>query len=234
MATLTDFQTKFGQVLQDDAGEISTTERDAYIAEAVRAYSKDRPRIIVGAITGAGTYEYSLPTGWDDNFSVVKAVEYPAGNQTPTYLDEDYWLIYQGTTGKKLRFLSYTPTTAETINVTITAKHTVSAASGTVSGTSTVPDVDQDAVINLAAAIACYALGRKYAQSIEPTIAADSVNHLQKSGEYAKRGQELEKLYRNHLAPAKDGQVTAASVTGDWDSLAGWQDDRLTHPKRYR
>lgn len=228
MATLSDFQTKFGQVLQDDAQHISTTERDAFIAEAVIVYSHDRPREIVSAIVGAGTYEYSLPDGWIEGFSVALGVEYPAGNQIPNFVDESQWLIYQGTAGKKLRFLGYEPTTAETINLKYTVLHTVD------TSTSTVPDSDQDAVVNLAGALACYALARKYAQSLEPAIGADSVQHLSKSGEYAKRGKELEALYRKHIAPGEDKAPPAASVTGDWDSLAGWQDDRLTHPKRYR
>ncbi len=231
MATLDDFQTKFDQVLQDDAAHISTTERDAFISEAVMVYSQDRPREMVSAITGAGTYEYDLPDDWTDGFSVALAMEYPAGNQIPTYVDESEWLIYQGTAGKKLRFLSYEPTTAETINLKHTALHALSAGTA---GTSTVPASDQDAVINLAGALACYALSRKYAQSLEQTIGADSVQHLSKSGEYAKRGKELEGLYRKHITAGGERPPAAASVSGDWDSLAGWNDDRLTHPKRYR
>lgn len=231
MATLTDFQNKFAQVLRDDAGAIGTAEVDAYIQEAVRAYSKDRPRVVVAAITGSGSYDVNLPADWEAGFSVAKAVEYPAGQQRPVYLSEDHWLIYHGTTGMKLRFLTAAPGTGETINLTYTALHVVR---GGTAGTSTIPTVDQDAVVNLAAALACYALARKYAQAVEPTIGADSVNHITKSGEYARRGKELEKLYRDHLAPAKDGQIPAASVTGDWDLMAGWRDDMLTHPKRYR
>ncbi|OPX19127.1 MAG: hypothetical protein BZ151_10885 [Desulfobacca sp. 4484_104] len=228
MAILDDFQTKLSQVLQDDAEHLSTTERDAFISEAVLIYSSDRPRVIVSAITGAGTYEYDLPDDWMAGFSVALGVEYPAGNQIPTYVDESEWLIYQGTSGKTLRFLNYEPTAAETINLKHTALHIVDAA------TSTIPASDQDAVINLAGALGCYALSRKYAQSLESAIGADSVQHISKSGEYAKRGKELENLYHKHITAGDERPPVAASVIGDWDSLAGWQGDRLTHPKRYR
>jgi len=171
----------------------------------------------------------ALGKDWVDGFSVALGVEYPAGEQVPCMLDESAWMIYQGTAGKKLRFLTVSLGTGETAVLRYTAPHLVD------SSTSTIPATDQDAVVNLAGALACYALARKHAQSVDSTIGADNVSQLSKSGEYAKRGKELEALYKNHMAPpAKDGGLTAASVSGDWDTHAGWGSDRVTHPKRYR
>jgi len=166
---------------------------------------------------------------WVEGFSVAKQVEYPAGEQVPNILDDNDWRIYRAAAGQKLRFLTGSPAVGETILLTITVPHEVTASA------STIPAADQDAVVNLAGALCCHALARKYAQTSEPTIAADAVNYGTKSGEYAKRGKELEGLYKAHIAPAaKDGGLAAASVSGDWDSNAGWGTDRLTHPRRLR
>lgn len=229
MATLSDFDAKLVILLQDDAGILASGDRQAFILEAVQRFSQKRPRELAKEIAGDGSYDYALPTEWVEGFSVALQVEYPAGEQEPNYPDDNDWTIYQGASGRKLRFLTCSPATGEKILLTLTAPHTVT------SQASTVAAADQDAVINLAGALCCYALARKYAQSSEPTIAADSVNYGSKSSEYAKRGKELEKLYNDHLAaPAKDGGLPAASVSGDWDMNAGWGADRITHPRRLR
>jgi hypothetical protein len=178
---------------------------------------------------GKSGYDYHLPVDWEEGFSAAQQVEYPAGEQQPAILDDNDWMLYQTADKKVLRFLADEPLATETIRFTYTVRHAVTA------GASSIPAADQDAVINLAGALCCYALSRKYAQTSEPTIAADSVNYGSKSGEYAKRGKELEGLYKAHIAPAAaDGGLTAASVTGDWDSDAGWGTDRVTHPRRLR
>lgn len=227
--TITEFDDKLVVLLQDTAEALNTNQREAFILEAVNRYSQRRPREVVAEIDGGGGYDYDLPDDWLDGFSVAKQVEYPAGEQVPCILDDNDWIIYQGADGKKLRFLTYRPASGETALLTFTAPHAVTGSGSTVSSG------DQDAVINLAGALCCYALARKYAQTSEPSIAADVVNYQTKSGEYAKRGKELEKLYNDHLAPsAKDGGLPPASVSGDWDSNAGWGTDRLTHPRRLR
>lgn len=229
MATLDDFDTKLRMVIQDQAEVLDPGQREAFILEAVQKYSQKRPQVLVKEITGDGSYDYALPTAWVEGFSVAQRVEYPAGEQEPVILDDNDWTIYQSATARKLRFLTCSPGVGEKINLTITAPHSLTGSA------STVPAADQDAVINLAGALCCYALSRKYAQTSEPSIAADAVNYGSKSGEYAKRGKELEKLYNDHLAPAaKDGGLPAASVSGDWDQDAGWGGDRLTHPRKYR
>ncbi|MHB9075789.1 MAG: hypothetical protein ACYC6G_19990 [Desulfobaccales bacterium] len=229
MSHLSDFDTKLVIVLQDKAAMLSEPDRQAFILEAVSRYSQDRPRAVAAEIAGDGSYDYDLPEGWEEGFSVGKQVEYPAGEQQPCILDDNDWMLYQAAAGKKLRFLAESPATGNTILFTYTARHEVTAEA------STVPAADQDAVVNLAGARCCYALARKYAQSSEPTIGADAVNYGSKSGEYAKRGKELEGLYKAHIAPAAEGGgLTAASVSGDWDMNAGWGTDRLTHPRRLR
>ncbi len=228
MATLTDFKTKLDQVLQDTAGVLGTTEKEAFIQEAVARYSQDRPQETAAEIPGDNGFDYNLPAGWEEGFSAGRQVEYPAGQQNPEILDDNDWMLYQGASGKKLRFLNCSPGTGDTILLSFTKRHQVT------TNSSTVPAADQDAVVNLAGALCCFALSRKYAQTSEPTIAADAVNYQNKSGEYEKRGKTLEGLYKAHIARPADGGLAAASVSGDWDMNAGWGADRITHPRRLR
>ena len=228
MATLTDFKTKLDQVLQDTAGMLGTADKEAFILEAVSRYSQDRPWEVAAEIPGDGGFDYDPPAGWEEGFSSGRQVEYPAGQQNPEILDDNDWMLYQGASGKKLRFLNCSPGTGDTILFSFTKRHQVTADS------SSVPAADQDAVVNLAGALCCYALARKYAQTSEPLIAADAVNYGSKSGEYEKRGKTLEGLYKAHISRPADGGLAAASISGDWDSNAGWGADRSTHPRRLR
>ena len=54
--TYTQFKTKVGEIVQDAASKLSTTERDNFIQEAVKIYSKHRPRNVVKDITGDGLH----------------------------------------------------------------------------------------------------------------------------------------------------------------------------------
>ncbi len=227
--TLPDFDAKLVIVIQDKAAMLSAGERQAFILEAVSRYSQDRPRQVAAAIPGDGGHDYDLPEDWEEGFSAAQQVEYPAGQQQPVIPDDNDWMLYKTADGKVLRFLAGSPAATETILFTYTVRHQLTAQA------STLPVADQDAVVNLAGALCCYALARKYAQTSDSTIAADAVNYGTKSGEYAKRGKELEGLYKAHIAPAAaEGGFPAASVTGDWDMNAGWGTDRITHPRRLR
>ncbi|MCX5888065.1 MAG: hypothetical protein NTY36_01270 [Deltaproteobacteria bacterium] len=229
MSALSDFDAKLVIVIQDKAAMLSAPERQAFLLEAVSRYSQDRPLVAAAQIAGDGGFDYDLPDDWEEGFSDVRQVEYPAGQQQPEIPDDNDWLLYQTKDGKVLRFLAFSPSATETILLTYTVRHQASG-----DGT-TVPAADQDAVVNLAGALCCYALSRKYAQTSEPSIQADAVNYGSKSGDYAKRGKELEGLYKTHIAPAAaEGGLPGASVTADWDMNAGWGTDRITHPRRLR
>jgi len=225
MSNLINLDAKLVIVLQDKAAMLTPADRQAFLLQAISRYSQDRPQELAAEIAGDGGYDYELPEDWEEGFSSARQVEYPAGQHVPSILEDNDWRLYQSADGKKLRFLSCSPGAGETILFSYTVRH----------DDTSLPASDQDAVVNLAGALCCYALARKYAQSSEPTISADAVNYGSKSGEYAKRGKELEGLYKTHIAPAAaDGGLKGASVTGDWDSDAGWGTDRITHPRRLR
>jgi len=233
--TLADYGVKFDQDFQDLARNLDQNARDAAIQEAVAEYSKHRPVVQVKDIAGDGaTYDIPLgtapgPTDWCEGFSVVRQVEYPAGERQPVYLEQDQWQEYvKPTTGRVLRLLVTTPATGESTRITYSILHTVSAATGTI------PDADFYSVVQLAASYAAHGLAMFYAQQGDSTIGADSVDHKSKSSDYASRAKDLRALYFAHMGMKDERGAPAASVQMDWDRSPGYGDDYLTHPKEWR
>lgn len=206
-------------------------DKDLAIGMAMKAHSKHRPRILVEDFDGDGGFDYALSgfAAWAEGFSVIKTVEYPVDDddETPDVLQDDGWIIYETPAGKFLRFLENTPTAAEDLRVTYTAFHTCTYSA------CTVETFDEEAIQALCAAYFCDMLATYYAQSIDSTIDADSVDHASKSRNYASRANSYRKVYFNHLG-IKEGQTPAASVTMDQDKKASWAGDKLTHKKGYR
>lgn len=137
MYTLAQFKTRVGEIVQDDASKLSATELANYLLEAIKQYSKHRPREITRDITGTGAYDYAIATyltSWVKGFSIIKKLEYPADQRSPVYLDEgDDWLIYEKETGQILRLINDTPATTEKIRVLYTALHILIDAAVTIS-----------------------------------------------------------------------------------------------------
>jgi hypothetical protein len=232
---LAEYGVKFDQDFQDLARNLDQDARDAAIQEAVMEYSKHRPRIMVMDVAGDGaTYDIPLgtapgPTDWIEDFSVVRQVEYPAGEREPVYLEQDEWREYvKPTTGRVLRLIETTPATGESTRVTYSIPQTVSADTGTI------PDSDFYAVVQLAASYAAHGLAMFYAQQGDSTIGADSVDHKSKSSDYATRAKDLRALYFAHMGMKDERGAPAASVHMDWDRIPGHGDDYLTHPREWR
>ena len=98
------------------------------ILDALDLFSQKLPRKVLKDITGDGTQEYDLPSDegleWDNTFSLVLSIEYPTGNVPPIFLEQGYsndFVIYpETTTTFKLKFISVTPSTSETIRLIYT------------------------------------------------------------------------------------------------------------------
>ena len=226
--TRPEFVQKVSEIIKDDADKLASDEKDRFIQEAVKIYSKHRPRKIVKEITGDGTYDYSFAThltSWAEEFSVIKSIEYPADYREPEILDQDDWIIHEKASGKVIRFLEATPSATETIRVVYTGLHILSDTQNTI------PEVDEDAVSNLAASLCSAALASAYATATDSTITADSVDHKSKSEKYETRARAQKKIYIDHLA-IKEGQVLPATATGDMDLSPAHGAGRLTHTKK--
>lgn len=218
---ITEIKTK----LQDQASELSASELQNTTVSALAQFSKDRPREIVFDIIGDDSYDYDLPSDWVPGFSVIKDVEYPAGERIPTMLEDEDWEIYKTTSTRKLRLFHHTPSASETVRI----KYTTIYLNTTIDN---IPAHETDAFSNLAAALCCGLLSRHYGQLGDPDIIADAVDYQNKSAEWSQRGKELMKLYNDYLGKQKG--VAAASGIKDLDLDSSNKQDRLTHPQRQR
>lgn len=222
---LSDFRDKTKLKTQDGASVLSDTDVDSIVVAALEQFSKDCPHLEVSDISGDGGYDYSLPTSWQNGFSSIKKVEYPAGEREPIYLEPEDWIIYDSGTSKKLRLLNHTPNASETIRLT----YSIAYLQATIDD---IPASYQDAFCNLAASICCEAISNYYTQCSDSTVDIDSVDYLSKSGDWGNRAKRLRKLYEMFLSNQEG--LKAASTTGDWDNKPSWGDDHLFHSRKNR
>jgi len=209
--------------------EISTTEINDSIELAVRYHSRFRPQIIVDDIAGSGVYDLTLPDTWEKDFSVILAVECPQGSRTPTYLEPKDWMLYRGTSGNpSLRLLSFTPSASQTVRITFTHTHLVTAS------TTTIQDEDYWAVGNLAASMAARLLAARYARVWGPVLNVDVVNYPNKSEQYLALAKECENIWRLHLGLPPEGAPSPSFQYGDWDMTYSWNRGLLVHKPEYR
>ncbi len=195
------------------------------VSAALARYSRDRPRAAFADFEGDGaSFDFPLPGDWDDSLSVVRAVEYPQGRRTPSFLQRRDWSIYaKGAPGAKLRLLRSVPRRGERARLFYTIGHAADEEGASV------PRNDLTAVAWLAAAEGCGLLARRFAQSAPPTLAADSADYPGKSGEYARLARELERKYRNHVGQKEGEPAAAAGASLDWDaSLSGRRGEYVT------
>lgn len=201
------------------------------VAKAMDSHSRHRPQVIVEDLDGDGGFDYAVSglASWEDDFSVIRQVEYPVDDddETPDILQNDAWTVYEKPGGKVLRFLEDSPTADEDIRVTYTARHacTVSACS--------VAAGDHEAVQSLAAHFFCKMLSAAYTLDQDSTIDADSVDHGGRSRAYQGLAKQYLADYNDHMG-ITPGKQKAASVTKDQDKAASWAGDNLTHKRRYR
>ena len=172
-------------------------------------------------MTGNGTHDYSFPTGWIDEFSAIKSIEYPPGDVPATVLDDDDYEIYQSPTAKIIRLKSISPPASESFRLNFTILRTVT----------TVPSSDIDAFCALAASLCLTEIANAYIHNTDSTIAADSVDHRSKADQAASRAKALMQIYKEHMGIKEDDTTPAAAATADLDVNYPGGGDRLTHPR---
>lgn len=225
----------FRQAIDDQVRQekfIGVAQHNKAIAKAVETYSKHRPRVRVVDQGGVGTHAALLFVleGWDDEFSMVRSVEYPVDDAkaAKTVLSPEEWTVYQAPDGKELHLLDgATIAEGAPVRITFTAIHVVDEQA------STIPAKDETAVQALAAAYFCRILSAAYAEGIDPNINADSVDQLSKRREYESLAKAFEREFTaaTGLTP---GQPGPAAAVADWDLNLSNGRDRITHPRRFR
>ena len=229
MADLSTFRTRVGQILKHSAGIANTSaELDANIAEAVRQYTRDKPRIVDQKLTGDGSaQEFAVPSLWQENFSTIIHIEFPI-DRVPieTLENEDDYQVVQRDNADLIQMPSVTLGSGEEARVKYRTIHTVTASA------STIPGIDFDAVCNLAASFHADTLAGFYAETTEPTLDVDVVNHLGKADAFAAISDRLKAKYVEHIT---DGDVEkAALLLSDMDISLTWGRDTLFPRRRDR
>lgn len=178
--------------LRDDAGHLhgwDGVDLDDALDAALAELSRDRPRRVALAVTGAGSFDVLLSsigvagppsTQWSDGFSHLADVVYPyvSTSRDIPHLEADQYGVLLLPAGPTLRFAGVTPSASEQLLLTFTRPHELTAS------VSTVPDGLEEPLINLTAGYGFEQLAAYYAQSTDSSIQADVVDHSGKSSIY--------------------------------------------------
>lgn len=238
---ISDFVAEIPNALADDAKRVTSGQWAALAARAIlERYSADAPLLIVSDVEGTGTNLVALPiapgTGgdlpvWETNFSVVKQIEYPIGQQPPQFVLDSDLRVYQ-TPGSPDRILLNfdAPPEGDTLRVTWTARH--------LRDGSTVPDKDFYAVTDFIASLGAEWIASFYVGTGDATLQADVVNYRSKSQEMLNVAKVLRKRYYNHMGieegAAGEAEVGPAFALGNQYLEQNSGVDRLVHDKYSR
>lgn len=229
---LPDLKTSVETLLKDDADFLTSAEIDEIIQQGLRHLNRDRPFEFAVDITGDGTQDYALPATFQKGFSMVRQVEFPAGENPPVFLDEsDDWFLYEDPTKaagsqQRLRFKESTPSATDKIRVTLSTPHTVDGS------TSTLDQTAYQAATFKAATLAFRSLAARFMQSTDPTIAADSVDYGQQAQNYLFEAERYNTNYKELIGQM--GKPPAAQALDEIDIGFMHGEDFLMHGRRRR
>jgi hypothetical protein len=219
MSDQTSIRTEVIGLVKDDSSKlVNPDDYDRAINAALMTYSRHKPLEVIEDVSGAGTNQITLPSGWSPEFSSVLSIEYPVGEVPPEMLDQEDFIVIDraGTVA-----LSFVLATTDTVRVTFTMLRT----------SDDIPDIALHAFCLLAASYALEMLANAYAQTGDSTIAADVVNYRSKSSEFSSRAKRYMQLYKEHIGIKDDGSTPAASAIIDSPQNYPGGSDRLTHPR---
>lgn len=240
---ISDFVAAIPNVLSDADGR-TTALLSGFVQRAImQRYSQDAPLEVVSDVQGNGTNYLPLPvapTGFipgsselpvfEPNFSVLRRIEYPIGQQPPQLVLDSDERVYRTPSGYNILINFDTPGPDESIRVTWTARHLIDG--------STVPDKDFFAVVDYAASLAAEWLATFYIGTGDPTLGVDVVNYRSKSQEMLTAAKALRKRYYNHMGieegSAGEAEVGPAIARGNQYLEQNSGVDRLVHDKYSR
>ncbi len=227
--------TKVVSRIQDTALKLGSATAGASAARldaidnARAEYERTFPLEKVVQITGTGSFDYLatavLFPGFIDGRSSFTKIVYPytATDQELAGLNTDDFGLVRLPAGLYLRFRSAKPSVTEVFLAWYTAQHTLS------DTTSTVPEADDDALADLAASYCCEKLAALYAQSADPSVAADAVDYRGKVDYYRSLAKDLRASYERKASLTATAQAGLAIVDLDPPFSAGRRERLLFH-----
>lgn len=230
MATVAIFSNQIDTLLSADEDEFSIGRRQDMLAAAIERYSGDSPDEVTEDITGDGGKYYltSAIGSWDENFSHVMTIQYPAyaitADNIPQYLDRQDWddRYYDGIT-QYLFLPNHNPAATEAIRIKYSAPYTKE------SNSYATPIQDFHAICHLAAGLCCQAIAVKYSRTSDSTITGDSVDHASRAEMFSQRATELIDEYERHLGLLSEDE--SGLVERPYGEFVDWDTD--TDGRRY-
>lgn len=229
--------------IQDKGSFLTATaggDVDALIGEAVKQYSRYRPRVVVEDEPGNGGFDYPLTgasavlASWEKGFSEVHKLVYPVDDdsQSENRIDEDDFAVItkvvSGSADDYLRFLAATPSASESFRVFYAARHTLDAS------TSTFPAADDEAMANLAAAFCLEAIAARYLSAKDPSLDADVTDYRSRADESRRLAEKFRRAFLDHMGFQEASGPPGASAIVDTDLGFQWRRPFLFHGKRDR
>lgn len=195
------------RVLQDNDGILDddTEDIDPEITAALEEHSNNFPRKTLKDFAGDGsTSTFNLSDDaaeWTDEFSVIKTVELPTGEEPPSFLRDLDFTVFQGDPDEDgnleetLQILSTTPSATEKVRLVHTALHTIK---DLLSATATTLDVNHRyAFTFLAAAYCAEAIARNLQRKSDASVGEDVLSFGTQSDQWDTRAEVLRKKYEN-------------------------------------
>lgn len=228
--------------LGDTADEqlLTNDEILAFLDASERRYSIDRPRTLTEDVDADGTMLSPMPDSWETGYSSIRSIEFPTGEQPPTYIDERRVRVYLQTDGvESLMWLADQPANNETFRVNFSASSGMAPAAAD----TTVPDKDFYALCDLTASLCADAIAGKYAQSSDPILNSEVTSYRSKPQEWRDIAKRYESRYRDALGlgPAEGPQggpggasALPASRNVNWDFVPSGRSDWLFHRRGLR
>jgi len=146
---------------------------------AAAEFSKLWPYRRTADITAVNSqYDYPLASycpGWAADWSWIKELEFPQGEQDPSRYRKDNFIIYNNT---HIRFLTGTPGSTDTIRIIYYTPHTISASADTI------PEEHEESVAMYAAGLCNMLLAQKFAKASNPSLNTDVISYRTKSDQY--------------------------------------------------
>jgi len=216
---LADYTTRITSLVQDNASKLETADYTAALAAALEDLNSNHPKVTIVSEDGDGSaYEWTLAS-WVEEQSVVRAVEYPAGERNPEYLDSDeYTMVTPG----DLRLLNYTPGADESIKISYTIPWTLTAEANDI------PDRHFEAICSRAAAVCCTQLAAAYGQDIDPTYGGGVIQVGGKLPNYIKLSDKYMEVWKNHF-DTSGGHEAGFSIAKDFENTNSDGRGRLFH-----
>ncbi|NQV14507.1 hypothetical protein HQ531_03540 [bacterium] len=218
--THADYIARVQALVKDVATKLTDPDDFTAALDAAREdLNQNHPRVMVATENGDGAaYEWVL-ANWIDDVSVIKAVEYPAGERIPVYLEDDeYAMVTVGS----LRLLTLTPGATETIKISYTIAWTLA------DGDVTVPERNFEAVCNRAAAVCCRQLAAHYGQDTDPNFGQGIIQVGGKLPNYLKLAKEFMSVWTDHFE-TKGGDESSFSIQTSFENTNSDGRGRMFH-----